>query len=66
MLKTKRFLNNYTVDFDKRMIYFNTENDNKSDSNIKSRSIKCPACGAQNNITSTKDIKCEYCGTILS
>ncbi len=65
MLKSKKFLNNYTVDFDKRIIYFNSEIDNKSSSNIKSRSLKCPACGAQNNVTSARDNKCEYCGTIL-
>jgi len=65
MLKSKRLLNEYTVNFDKRIIYFNSEEDNQSNSDIISRSVKCPTCGAQNNITSTKDMKCEYCGTVL-
>lgn len=65
MLKRKKFISDYTVDFDRRIVYFNQKEVSQDSSFNEVSSKICPSCGATTKVSSIGENKCEYCGTIL-
>ena len=66
ILKNKKYINDYSVDFNKRMVCFNSTMESKDTISANMHSVICPTCGANCKVSSIGNNKCEYCGTVLN